>query len=94
MIAEVLGTTVPTLTRWLSRVENRSKPLRLGRPRVIPDAARQRIRDCYVEHYGEWGPQVLALWCRREGIGDWCASTIAEVITDLREFVPDSNVPE
>jgi hypothetical protein len=92
-MAEVLDTTVPTLTRWLSRVENRSEPSRPGRPKVIPEAARQRIRACYVAHYGQWGPQVLALWCRRQGVGHWCASTIADVITDLRDQPEDKPDP-
>jgi len=92
-MADVLGMTVPTMTRWLSRAGHRSAPARLGRPKVIPEAARERIRSCYVEHYGQWGPQVLAAWCRREGIGEWCASTIAEVIVDLREEPEDRPDP-
>jgi len=51
---------------------------------VIGDVARDRIRSCYLAHYGEWGPQVLGAWCRREGLGIWSASTIAAVIADLR----------
>lgn len=38
-----------------------------------------------MAHYRKWGPRVLAAWCRREGLGAWCASTIAEVVADLRE---------
>jgi transposase InsO family protein len=46
-----------------------------------------------VAHYGQWGPQVLAAWCRREGIGEWCASTIADVVADLREEPEDKPEP-
>jgi transposase InsO family protein len=28
---------------------------------------------------------VLAAWCRRKGLGDWCAGTVAAVIADLQE---------
>jgi transposase InsO family protein len=52
---------------------------------VIPEEAREKIGACYQKHVGQWGPQVLAFWCRREGLGDWCASTIAEVIAPLRD---------
>jgi transposase InsO family protein len=60
---------------------------------VIPDAARERIRSCYLAHYGEWGPRVLAAWCRREGLGIWSASTIAVVIEDLRPRRPEKRPP-
>ncbi|MDX2475475.1 MAG: hypothetical protein QNL91_17425 [Candidatus Krumholzibacteria bacterium] len=33
----------------------------------------------------QWCPQVLAAWCRQEGLGDWSAMTLAAVIEDLRE---------
>jgi hypothetical protein len=52
---------------------------------VIGAAARERIRSLYHEKLGQWGPSVLAEWCRREGLGDWCPTTIAAVIADLRE---------
>ncbi len=85
-MAEVLDTSVPALRRWQTRqTTTSSDPARLGRPTVIPDEAQDRIRQCYRDHYGQWGPQVLAVWCRREGLGRWCASTIAPVIADLRE---------
>lgn len=51
---------------------------------MIPTAARERIRDCYAGHYRQWGPRVLAEWCRRKGLGGWSATTIARVIADLR----------
>ena len=94
MMAEVLGTSTPTLSRWLSRKSHPpASPARLGRPAVIGEAVRERIRACYLDHYGQWGPQVLAAWCRREGLGKWCASTIAEVIADLREECEDQPAP-
>jgi len=52
---------------------------------VIPAEAKERIRACYLAHYRQWGPRVLADWCHREQIGQWSASTIALVIDDLRE---------
>jgi hypothetical protein len=85
VMAEVLNITEPALRRWTRRREaHRPEAARAGRPEVIPADARQRIRGCYVRHYGQWGPQVLAAWCRREGLGDWSATTIAAVIADLR----------
>jgi transposase InsO family protein len=84
-MAELLGITEQALVRWSRRHDGNCRdPVRCGRPAVIPPAARQRIRECYVVHYGEWGPRVLAAWCRREGLGQWSASTIAAVIADLR----------
>jgi transposase InsO family protein len=34
---------------------------------------------------------VLTDWCRREGLGDWCAGTVAAVIADLQE--PEEEKP-
>ena len=89
-MAEVFGITEAALRRWAGRLDQDcGVPLRRGRPEVIPVDARHRIRACYVAHYGQWGPRVLAQWCRREGIGNWSATTIAGVIRDLRdEAVP------
>jgi transposase InsO family protein len=85
-MAEVLDTSVPSLRRWLARrTAVLAEPSVLGRPTVIPREAAHRIRKCYLEHFCQWGPQVLALWCHREHLGDWCATTIASVIDDLRE---------
>jgi hypothetical protein len=52
---------------------------------VIGPEARERIRACYRDHFGEWGPRVLAAWCARRGLGNWSPGTIAAVIADLRE---------
>ena len=85
LMAEVLKITPCSLTRWLERQALPSKNKVSGRPWVIGEKAQQRIRDCYIAHYCQWGPRVLADWCRRVSIGDWSAGTIARVIDDLRE---------
>ncbi len=86
MIAEAIDITEYALSRWLARNGGGSRNgKRRGRPEIIPPAARERIRACYLAHYGQWGPRVLRQWCRREGLGLWSAGTIAAVITDLRQ---------
>ncbi len=62
-----------------------SRPAPLGRPKVLSQEVREKTRQCYRDHYGQWGPRTLACWCRRQGLGSWCASTVAAVIADLRE---------
>jgi transposase InsO family protein len=44
-----------------------------------------KLRVCYVNHYKQWGPRVLAAWAKREGLGQYHPSTIASVIKDLKE---------
>ena len=86
VMADVLDTTPSSLRQWLRRQEAApSEQAVVGRPKVIPDEAQGRIRECYDEHVGEWGPQVLACWCRREELGRWSPSTIAEVIAPMRD---------
>lgn len=58
---------------------------RAGRPEAIPAAARWKLRACYLDHYKQWGPQVLREWSRSQGLGTWSATTIADVIADLRD---------
>ena len=85
MIAQVVGVRPQALSRWLARRE--AEPTdgrRRGRPEVIPPDVQQRIRALYSERFGQWGPQVLAAWCEREGLGTWSPSTIAVVIADLK----------
>ena len=86
MMAETLGVTPGANSVWQRR---RNGPAEAGegagRPPAIPHAARERIRACYRERYGQWGPQVLKAWCEREGLGSWSATTIAAAIADLRE---------
>jgi len=94
VIAEAMGITQASLRRWQHR--NGGAPrvgMRPGRPQSIPPASRERIRTCYAAHYGQWGPQVLRQWCRREGPGIWSAGTIAAVIEDLRMEPSDRSRP-
>jgi hypothetical protein len=87
-----MGVTVQAVTAWRrrrSRAHGASDTC--GRPAAIPPAARTQIRDCYLAHYGEWGPQVLQAWCERQQLGSWSATTIAAVIDDLKE--PDEVEP-
>jgi hypothetical protein len=84
-MAEELGITLASLTRWRQRQTNGSDASSSrGRPQVVPAAARARIRACYEAHFGQWGPQILREWCLREGIGNWCAATISQLIVDLK----------
>jgi transposase InsO family protein len=57
--------------------------IRRGRPEVIPPEARWKIRRCYQDHFGQWGPSVLRYWAIRERIGTWSTGTISRVIADL-----------
>ena len=93
-MAEVLGISSLALRRWQQRQHAvPSPPARLGRPPVIAKEAREMIRQCYREHYGQWGPRTLAHWCHRQGLGSWCASTLAEVIADLRDKPEENPTP-
>jgi hypothetical protein len=85
-MAAVLEISEASLCRWTQR-RGAAKPAaqRRGRPEAVPPDARERIRACYEAHFGEWGPQILHEWCLREGVGDWCASTISQVIADLKK---------
>lgn len=84
-MAEVMGITLPALTRWIRREDGIVLSSRCpGRPEGIPAIVRRQIRSCYVAHYGQWGPRVLAEWCRRKGWGRWSATTIARVLVDLQ----------
>ncbi len=93
MMAEVLGISPCALGRWMERQRHPSPSPCRGRPCVIDDVARAKIRACYTAHYGQWGPQVLAAWSRRSDLGDWCAATLAAVIADLREPEDDKPTP-
>ena len=46
---------------------------------------KEKIRACYVEHYRQWGPRVLAAWALRLGLGRYHPDTIARVIEDLKD---------
>jgi len=93
-MATALGVTPGALANWSRRQKVASDDCeRRGRPAVIPALAREQIRSCYLAHFGQWGPQVLAAWCRRQGLGTWSATTIAAVIADLREPEPAASPP-
>ena len=84
-MAEVLQISPASLSRWRQRQSrSRGADARCGRREVVPPSARARIRTCYQDHFCQWGPRVLAEWCRREDVGDWCPQTIAQVVADLR----------
>ncbi len=50
---------------------------------------KEKIRACYVEHYKQWGPRVLAAWAIRQGLGRYHPDTIARVIEDLKDPVEE-----
>jgi transposase InsO family protein len=85
MMAEALSISPGSLARWQQRRELRCSNKLRGRPLVVTDEARLKIRECYASHYCQWGPRVLAAWCRSEKLGNWSAGTISRVIDDLRE---------
>lgn len=94
-MAATLGISPAALGRWTKRkkgIADADRAVR-GRPAAIPAEARVAIRSCYEAHYGQWGPQVLAAWCRREALGEWSASTISAAIADLRVPEPPAAVP-
>jgi len=84
-MAVEMGITVQALNRWVGRCEGERVSARAGRPEAIPAAARWKLRTCYLDHYKQWGPRVLRDWSRRQGLGSWSATTIADVIADLRD---------
>jgi transposase InsO family protein len=85
-MAKVMGVKSDSLKRWLSRLDTKSpEPAQPGRKSVVPAHVRLKIRNCYVAHYKQWGPRVLADWARREGLGHYSPSTISRVIEDLKE---------
>jgi hypothetical protein len=91
-MAAEMGITLRALNRWTRRCDRQREAARAGRPEVIPAAARWKLRACYLEHYKQWGPQVLREWSRRTGLGEWSATTIAGVIADLRD-APEEKPP-
>jgi hypothetical protein len=92
VIAQEMGVTDQALGRWVRRREAERVVVRASRPGVIPASACWKLRTCYLKHYKQWGPRVLRQWCRREGLGDWSATTIAAVIADLRDE-PETKPP-
>ena len=85
-MAKVMGVKPESLKRWLSRRDSGSpKPAQPGRRSIVPAEVRLKIRNCYIAHYRQWGPRVLADWARREGLGCYSPSTISRVIEDLKD---------
>ena len=91
MIADALGISPCALDRWQERQLCPSETAERGRPRAVGEEAMTRIRECYLAHFGQWGPQVLAAWCLKQGLGDWSSGTLAGVIDDLR--APEEKEP-
>jgi transposase InsO family protein len=83
-MAAVMATTPASLRRWTVRQAEPAEPVPLGRPPVLSEDVREQLRACYREHYGQWGPRVLAHWARRQGLGHFSPTTIAEAVADLR----------
>lgn len=92
VMAGEMGITVESLERWVRRHQRQRPSAPTGRPEVIGAAARWELRACYLGHYKQWGPQVLRQWARREGLGQWSATTVARAIADLRDE-PDRPLP-
>jgi hypothetical protein len=91
MMAKALGITADALRHYARR--RVKAPARHGRPEAIDAASRLKIRQRYTNRHRQWGPQVLAWWCKNEGLGSWSASTIAKVIEDLHAPAPEPAQP-
>ncbi len=86
MMAEVFGIGLGSLSRWTNRqAQGNAEPAIRGRPQVMSAELKEKIRACYVEHYRQWGPRVLASWAHRQGLGRYHPDTIARVIEDLKD---------
>ncbi len=86
MMAPALGISTSACRKWRRRQEKHDTPAGRprGRPELIPAGARQRLRACYQQHFGQWGPQVLSAWAKRTKLGAWAPATIARVVADLK----------
>jgi transposase InsO family protein len=94
-MAEVMGVQYESLKRCIDRLEGQ-RPVRNrkpGRPVAVPAQVRLKIRNCYIEHYKQWGPSTLAEWCRREGLGDYSPTTISRIIDDIKDCKPPKEKP-
>jgi transposase InsO family protein len=94
-MAEVMGVKYESLKRYIERLEG-ERPVRNrrpGRPLAVPAEVRLKIRNCYIEHYKQWGPRTLSDWCRREGLGDYSPTTISSIIDDIRDRKPPKDKP-
>jgi len=93
MMARALGIQETSLKRWLEREVSPKPPAKLGRPEVISPEVRMKLRACYAEHYGQWGPTTLAHWARRQGLGSYSPTTIDRAIADIKEPTPSKPKP-
>jgi transposase InsO family protein len=85
-MAEALGITMQALTRWcLAETVSPELTARRGRPPEMSEEVKDKLRQCYLEHYRQWGPTILAPWAEREGLGKWSPGQIDTVIADLKE---------
>ncbi len=87
-MADALQITTQALGAWMAPKKEAAAPREpkpRGRPRALPPDVRARLRRCYDDHLGEWGPSVLAAWAERNQLGRFCPSTISHAIEDLRE---------
>jgi transposase InsO family protein len=86
-MAQVMGVTLESLKRWgVRREAQASGPARKrGRPDAVPADVRQEIRNCYLAHYKQWGPRVMAEWVQRQGWGWYSPETIARILEDLKD---------
>lgn len=86
LMARVMKVQAHSLKRWMIRqIDNPESNSKKGRPEVAPAKVRLKIRNCYIAHYKQWGPKILADWARREGLGDYSAGTVARIIEDLKD---------
>ncbi len=86
-ITRALGMKQKSVKRKMKRLKNAPKEaVKRGRPEVIDQEARWKLRKCYVEHFCEWGSRVLACWALRQGLGNWAPDTIAKVIVGLKKM--------
>ena len=95
VMAMLLGMSKRALTRWVHRrQQTEPSPPRQGRPPVIGPLAREEIRRRYLDSHRVWGPQVLAAWATRQGLGSYSPTTVGEVIKDLKLPEPPRPKPK
>ena len=93
-MAEVLGIEMLSLSRWVRRqVGGVREKGRRGRPEGMRAEVKWKIRVCYLKHYRQWGPSVLACWAKREGLGRYDPDTVARAIEDLKEDPEEKQKP-
>jgi len=87
LMARVMGVNPESLKRWGMRQEAQAPgPVRKrGRPETVPADVRQEIRNCYLAHYKQWGPRVMAEWILRQGWGWYSPETISRILEDLKD---------